>query len=165
MDVFDRSSEVVQYRRLTHDKTRAFTLIEVLVVVAIIALLVAILLPALSQSRKQARRTACLSNISQIGPFFITLETGIWIEPLAAVMLLVVTIVSSCVQIYSLGYMHGDPRYSRYFSYLSLFTFSMLGLVVANNFFMIFKVLGIYEIKSSLELHFNIRIICRGYPP
>jgi len=84
----------------------------------------------------------------------ITLETGIWIDPLTAVMLLVVTIVSGCVQIYSLGYMHGDPRWSRYFSYLSLFTFSMLGLVVANNFFMIFIFWELVGLTSYLLIGF-----------
>jgi len=84
----------------------------------------------------------------------IYLELGIWIDPLTAVMLVVVTIVSSCVQIYSLGYMHGDPRWSRYFSYLSLFTFSMLGLVVANNFFMIFIFWELVGLTSYLLIGF-----------
>jgi len=84
----------------------------------------------------------------------IYLELGIWIDPLTAVMLVVVTIVSSCVHIYSLGYMHGDPRWSRYFSYLSLFTFSMLGLVVANNFFMIFIFWELVGLTSYLLIGF-----------
>ncbi len=84
----------------------------------------------------------------------ITLELGMWIDGLTAVMLLVVTIVSSCVHIYSLGYMHNDPRWSRYFSYLCLFTFSMLGLVIANNFFMIFifwELVGLTSYLGSLN--------------
>ncbi len=82
------------------------------------------------------------------------LELGMYIDPLTAVMLMVVTIVSSCVQIYSLGYMHGDPRFSRYFSYLSLFTFSMLGLVIANNFFMIFIFWELVGLTSYLLIGF-----------
>lgn len=66
------------------------------------------------------------------------LELGVLLDPLTAIMLIVVTTVSLMVQIYSLGYMHGDIRFSRFFAYLSLFTFAMLGLVMANNFFMIF---------------------------
>ena len=93
-------------------------------------------------------------SIPFIGHPLITLETGIWIDPLTAVMLLVVTIVSGCVQIYSLGYMHGDPRWSRYFSYLSLFSFSMLGLVVANNFFMIFIFWELVGLTSYLLIGF-----------
>ena len=84
----------------------------------------------------------------------ISFEVGMWIDPLTAVMLCVVTIVSSCVQIYSLGYMHGDPRWSRYFSYLSLFTFSMLGLVIANNFFMIFIFWELVGLTSYLLIGF-----------
>jgi NADH-quinone oxidoreductase subunit L len=66
------------------------------------------------------------------------LEIGVLIDPLAAVMLVVVATIGAAVEIYSVGYMHGDPRFSRFFAYLSLFLFSMLGLVLANNFFMIF---------------------------
>jgi NADH-quinone oxidoreductase subunit L len=64
------------------------------------------------------------------------------VDPLGAVMLVVVTLVSLLVQIYSLGYMveHGelDPGFSRFYAYLSLFTASMLGLVLANNFVQLF---------------------------
>ncbi len=84
----------------------------------------------------------------------VHLEIGMWIDPLTAVMLVVVATVSSCVQIYSLGYMHDDPRWSRYFSYLSLFTFSMLGLVIANNFFMIFIFWELVGLTSYLLIGF-----------
>ena len=82
------------------------------------------------------------------------LQIGLLLDPLTAVMLLVVTIVSSCVQIYSVGYMHGDPRYSRYFAYLSLFTFSMLGLVLANNFAEIFIFWELVGLTSYLLIGF-----------
>jgi len=58
---------------------------------------------------------------------------GLMIDPLTAIMLIVVTSVSLLVHIYSVGYMHGDTGYYRFFSYLNLFTFSMLMLVTANN--------------------------------
>jgi NADH-quinone oxidoreductase subunit L len=82
------------------------------------------------------------------------LELGMWLDPLTAVMLVTVCIVSGCVQVYSIGYMHGDPRYSRYFSYLSLFSFSMLGLVIANNFFMIFIFWELVGVSSYLLIGF-----------
>ncbi|MDH4099757.1 MAG: NADH-quinone oxidoreductase subunit L [Nitrospirota bacterium] len=63
---------------------------------------------------------------------------GIMVDQLTAVMLIVVTTVSFMVHIYSVGYMHGDPGYARFFSYLSLFTFSMLVLVMANNFLQLY---------------------------
>ena len=58
---------------------------------------------------------------------------GLLLDPLSSIMLVVVTSVSLLVQIYSVGYMHDDKSYSRYFAYLSLFTASMLGLVLAIN--------------------------------
>ena len=82
------------------------------------------------------------------------LEMGTLLDPLTAMMLIVVTTVSFMVQVYSLGYMHGDPRFSRYYAYLSLFTFSMLGLVVANNFFMIFIFWELVGLTSYLLIGF-----------
>src|SRR6185295_5805398 len=60
------------------------------------------------------------------------------IDSLTAVMLVVVTGVSSLVHLYSVGYMHDDPHTPRFFSYLSLFTFAMLALVTANNLLQLF---------------------------
>ena len=65
-------------------------------------------------------------------------SVGFLIDPLTAVMLVVVTTCSSLIHIYSAGYMHGDKGYYRFFSYLSLFTFSMLMLVMANNFLQLY---------------------------
>ncbi|MEW6623266.1 MAG: NADH-quinone oxidoreductase subunit L [Bacillota bacterium] len=80
----------------------------------------------------------------------LTIEAGILIDPLAAVMLIVVCTVALLVDIYSLGYMEGDPGYSRYFSYLSLFGASMLGLVVANNYFQMFFFWELVGLSSYL---------------
>src|SRR5581483_9154202 len=66
------------------------------------------------------------------------LPFGIRVDPLAAMMLFVVTSVSSLVQVYSWGYMAGDRGFSRYYAFLSLFTFSMLGLVLASNLLTMF---------------------------
>jgi len=68
----------------------------------------------------------------------LRVPVGFLIDPLTAVMLIVVTTVSSLVHIYSIGYMHGDKGYYRFFSYLSLFTFSMLMLVMSNNFLQLY---------------------------
>jgi len=63
---------------------------------------------------------------------------GLMIDRLSTIMMMTVTIVSACVHVYTIGYMHGDPGYSRFFSYISAFTFSMLVLVMGNNFFTLF---------------------------
>jgi len=68
----------------------------------------------------------------------ITIHIGVTVDSLSAVMLIVVTSVSLLVQIYSQGYMRGDPGYSRYFAFMSLFTGSMLGLVLADNLLFLF---------------------------
>lgn len=65
-------------------------------------------------------------------------SVGFLIDPLTAVMLVVVTTCSTLIHIYSVGYMHGDKGYYRFFAYLSLFTFCMLMLVMANNFLQLY---------------------------
>jgi len=68
----------------------------------------------------------------------VRFEIGFLIDQLTALMLVVVTFVSLMVHIYTIGYMHDDPGYQRFFSYISLFTFAMLMLVMSNNFLQLF---------------------------
>ena len=68
----------------------------------------------------------------------VRFEVGFLIDPLTTMMMLVVTFVSLMVHIYTIGYMQDDPGYQRFFSYISLFTFSMLMLVMSNNFLQLF---------------------------
>ena len=68
----------------------------------------------------------------------LDIHIGLSIDRLTAVMLLLVTGVSSLVHIYTIGYMHGEPGYARFFSYIALFTFSMLMLVLADNLLQLF---------------------------
>jgi len=63
---------------------------------------------------------------------------GVMVDPLTAVMLFMVPLVCTMIFIYAIGYMHGDPRYSRFFALVSLFATGMLGLVVADNLLMLF---------------------------
>ncbi|MBX3639505.1 MAG: NADH-quinone oxidoreductase subunit L [Nitrosomonas sp.] len=65
-------------------------------------------------------------------------EIGFLIDQLSATMMVVVSLVSLMVHIYTIGYMQGDPGYQRFFSYISLFTFSMMMLVMSNNFLQLF---------------------------
>jgi NADH-quinone oxidoreductase subunit L len=68
----------------------------------------------------------------------MSFEVGFLIDRLSALMMVVVTFVSLAVHVYTIGYMHDDPGYQRFFSYISLFTFSMLMLVMSNNFLQLF---------------------------
>lgn len=68
----------------------------------------------------------------------IRFEIGFLIDPLSATMMIVVSFVSLMVHVYTIGYMADDPGYQRFFSYISLFTFSMLMLVMSNNFLQLF---------------------------
>src|ERR1700733_11963785 len=68
----------------------------------------------------------------------MAMHVGFLIDRLTTLMMVVVTFVSLCVHVYTIGYMRDDPGYTRFFSYISLFTFSMLMLVMANNFLQLF---------------------------
>ncbi len=68
----------------------------------------------------------------------LRLEAGFLVDKLSVTMMVVVTFVSWMIHIYTIGYMHDDPGYQRFFSYMSLFTFSMLMLVMSNNFLQLF---------------------------
>ena len=68
----------------------------------------------------------------------VKFEVGFLVDNLTAMMMVVVSFVSLMVHIYTIGYMHDDPGYQRFFSYIALFTFSMLMLVMANNFMQLF---------------------------
>src|ERR1700753_3584443 len=66
------------------------------------------------------------------------MDVGFLVDRLTALMMCVVTFVSLCVHVYTIGYMSDDPGYQRFFAYISLFTFSMLMLVMSNNFMQLF---------------------------
>ena len=68
----------------------------------------------------------------------IVMQAGFLIDRLSALMMVVVTFVSLCVHVYTIGYMHDDQGYQRFFAYISLFTFAMLMLVMSNNFLQLF---------------------------
>ena len=76
------------------------------------------------------------------------------VDPLTAIMLVVVTGVSLMVQVYSIGYMHGDPGYARYFAYMALFTASMVGLVLAGNIVQLYVFWELVGLCSYLLIGF-----------
>lgn len=79
-----------------------------------------------------------------------SIDIGIAIDNLAAVMLVVVTMVSTLVHYFSMGYMKDDVRYSRYYAYLGLFSFSMLGIVITNNLLLMYAAWELVGISSYL---------------
>src|SRR5437667_4455397 len=85
-----------------------------------------------------------------VGDFKI--ELGLRLDPLSWLMLLIVTGVGGVIHIYSYGYMHDDPGMGRYFAGLSLFTFAMLGLVIASNFVEMFIFWELVVLSSSLRI-------------
>ncbi|MBI5645694.1 MAG: NADH-quinone oxidoreductase subunit L [Ignavibacteriae bacterium] len=82
------------------------------------------------------------------------IELGIMIDNLVGIMLVVVSLISALVHLFSIGYMHGDAKYSRYFAYLGLFTFSMMGIVVTNNILMMYIFWELVGLSSYLLIGF-----------
>jgi len=84
----------------------------------------------------------------------ISLDFSVMVDPLTAIMLVVVSGISFLVQIYSIGYMHGDKSYTRYFAYMALFTGSMLGLVISRNILQLFIFWELVGVSSYLLIGF-----------
>lgn len=82
------------------------------------------------------------------------IDLGILIDPISVMMLVVITTVSLMVHLYSLGYMKGEKGFERYYAFLSLFTFSMLGLVVATNIFQMYIFWELVGVSSYLLIGF-----------
>ena len=87
-----------------------------------------------------------------LGPLHF--DMGILLDPISVVMLIVISTVSLMVHIYSFGYMHGERGFQRYYAFLSLFTMSMLGLVVATNIFQMYLFWELVGVSSYLLIGF-----------
>ncbi|MFN2370427.1 MAG: NADH-quinone oxidoreductase subunit L [Candidatus Krumholzibacteriia bacterium] len=81
-------------------------------------------------------------------------DAGVLVDGMTAVMLMVVCTVSFLVHVYSMGYMHGDRRYERFFAFLGFFSFSMLGIVLANNLFFLYVFWELVGLSSYLLIGF-----------
>jgi NADH-quinone oxidoreductase subunit L len=84
----------------------------------------------------------------------LSIDMGVLLDPISVMMLVVVTFISLMVHIYSLGYMKGEERFSTYYGYLGLFTFSMLGLVLSVNLFQIYIFWELVGVSSFLLIGF-----------
>lgn len=90
-------------------------------------------------------------------PFFdgsLHFDMGIMLDPISVMMLIVISTVSLMVHVYSFGYMHGERGFQRYYAYLSLFTMSMLGLVVVTNIFQMYLFWELVGVSSYLLIGF-----------
>ena len=90
------------------------------------------------------------ASLSWIDMGAFKIDLGILVDNLTIVMLLIVTLVSSCTHIFSLEYMKGDVRYNRYYAYLGLFTFSMNGIVLADNLISMYMSWELVGVSSYL---------------
>ena len=108
-----------------------------------IAMFVAMLLDNDPEFRQEAGFTWL-----DMGSFSI--ELGFLVDNITVIMLLIVALISTCSHVFSLKYMEGDIRYSRYFAYLGLFTFSMNGIVLANNLFSMYMFWELVGVSSYL---------------
>ncbi|MEO7157106.1 MAG: NADH-quinone oxidoreductase subunit L, partial [Vicinamibacterales bacterium] len=126
--------------RIIGHRTSEYLTTGLLIVSAILAWVVFIpywFAPEAAEGASHAEATKVLV-LSWIHSGPLQLDWVLRVDPLTAVMLVVVTTVSSLVHLYSVGYMEDDPHRSRFFAYLSLFTFAMLMLVTADNFLQMF---------------------------
>ena len=80
----------------------------------------------------------------------MSIDIGVFLDPISVMMLVVITTVSLMVHIYSTGYMKGDPGFARYFTFLSLFSFAMLGLVISTNLIQIYIFWELVGVSSYL---------------
>ncbi len=84
----------------------------------------------------------------------LVVSVGVLVDPISVLLMVVVTTVSALIHLYSIGYMRGDPGFSRYFAFLNLFTFSMLGLVVAPNILQMYVCWELVGVSSFLLIGF-----------
>jgi len=93
-----------------------------------------------------------LGNVPILGK--VTVELGMMIDNITAIMLFVVSLISSLVHYYSIEYMKGDKRYNRYFAFLGIFTFSMMGIVLTHNILMMYIFWELVGLSSYLLIGF-----------
>ncbi|MFZ1730491.1 MAG: NADH-quinone oxidoreductase subunit L [Bacteroidota bacterium] len=84
----------------------------------------------------------------------LQIELGILIDRLVAIMLVVVTLITALVHLFSIGYMHGDAKYHRFFAYLGVFAFSMLGIIITNNLLLMYVAWELVGLSSYLLIGF-----------
>ena len=138
---------------VTKRSKRLSSTISILAILTSFGLSIAIGLGVI-QSGSQIVDNPVLTKVNWLSIGGLHIDFGTIIDPMSAMMLFVVTLVASMVQIYSIGYMHGDPGYSRYYAFQSLFAASMLGLVLATNLLELFIFWELVGLCSYLLIGF-----------
>ncbi len=127
--------------------------ISILAILTSLGIAIAIAYSVISAGAEIVEHPA-ITNVNWLNILGLKIDFGTIIDPLSAMMLFVVTLVAAMVQIYSLGYMHGDKGWSRYYAYQSLFACSMLGLVLATNLLQLFIFWELVGLCSYLLIGF-----------
>lgn len=127
--------------------------VSILAILTALGLAIAIAV-GIIQSGAEIVEHPVLVNVNWLNIGGLKIDFGTVIDPLSGMMLFVVTLVASMVQIYSLGYMHGDKGWSRYYAYQSLFASSMLAMVLATNLLQLFICWELVGLCSYLLIGF-----------
>ncbi|MCB2205882.1 NADH-quinone oxidoreductase subunit L [bacterium] len=93
----------------------------------------------------------------------LRIDLGFMVDRVVAIMLVVVTLITALVHLFSIGYMKGDPKYHRFFAYLGIFAFSMLGIVITNNLLMMYAAWELVGLSSYLLIGFWYEKPAPGY--
>lgn len=127
--------------------------VSILAILSSLGLAIGIGLKVIQAGEKIVEHPAIV-NVNWLNIVGLKIDFGTIVDPLSAMMLFVVALVASMVQIYSLGYMHGDEGFSRYYAYQSLFAASMLGMVLATNLLQLFIFWELVGLCSYLLIGF-----------
>ena len=138
---------------VTKRSKRLSSTISILAILTSLGLAITIGLSVIQLGAEIVEHPAIVS-VNWLNIVGLKIDFGTIIDPLSGMMLFVVTLVASMVQIYSLGYMHGDEGWSRYYAYQSLFASAMLGMVLATNLLQLFIFWELVGLCSYLLIGF-----------
>jgi len=138
---------------VTKRSKRLSSTISILAILTSLGLAITIGLSVIQLGAEIVEHPAIVS-VNWLNMVGLKIDFGTIIDPLSGMMLFVVTLVASMVQIYSLGYMHGDEGWSRYYAYQSLFASAMLGMVLATNLLQLFIFWELVGLCSYLLIGF-----------
>jgi NADH-quinone oxidoreductase subunit L len=141
-------------RPFFNDKPKLSSYLTILCIAGSLALSLWALADVLDAGQAEHYKLGFDPSYAFLGEYFDGLSFGVLVDGLSAVMLVVVSLISLVVQIYSLGYMKGDAGYHRYFAFMSLFTMAMLGVVMASNLAMLFVFWELVGLCSYLLIGF-----------